>query len=82
MPNLIKPNSVKIITKDGEILVSLQIDLNINLNQNGASFTSNNNVRSNGNSNNTNDDDFEWAIPDFKKAEKVNFGKDKKEIGD
>jgi hypothetical protein len=71
MPNLIKPNSVKVITKDGEITVSLQIDLNINLNQNGTSFTSNNT----GGVANNKDDDFEWAIPDFQKAEKVNFGK-------
>jgi hypothetical protein len=73
MPNLIKPNSVKIITKDGEILVSLQIDLNINLNQNGSSFTSNNSNTSSVNK--KDDDDFEWAIPDFKKSEKVDFGK-------
>ncbi len=73
MPNLIKPNNVKIITKDGEITVSLQIDLNINLNQSGVSFAGGNATSSMSNSNK--EDDFEWAIPDFQKAEKVNFGK-------
>jgi hypothetical protein len=74
MPNLIQPNTVKIVTKEGEITVSLQIDLNINLNQSGTTFTSNN---SSGNSSSSNkkDDDFEWAIPDFQKSEKVKFGK-------
>jgi hypothetical protein len=71
MPNLIKPNSVKIITKDGEVTISLQIDLNINLNQNGVGFTNTNNSVSG----NSKDEDFEWAIPDFNKSEKLNFGK-------
>lgn len=74
MPNLIKPNNVKIITKDGEIIVSLQIDLNINLNQSGVNFSSSNS-NANGGANTGKDEDFEWAIPDFQKAEKVNFGK-------
>jgi hypothetical protein len=69
MPNLIQPNTVKIVTKEGEITVSLQIDLNINLNQSGMTFT-NNSV-----SGNSKDEDFEWAIPDFNKSEKLNFGK-------
>jgi hypothetical protein len=76
MPNLIQPNTVKIVTKEGEIIVSLQIDLNINLNQSGTTFTSNNSSGSgNSSSSNKKDDDFEWAIPDFQKSEKVNFGK-------
>ena len=74
MPNLIQPNTVKIVTKEGEITVSLQIDLNINLNQSGMTFTNNNNG-GNSSSSNKKDDDFEWAIPDFQKSEKVKFGK-------
>ena len=76
MPSLITPHSVKIVTKEGEITVSLQIDLNINLNQSGTTFTSNNSSGGGGSSSSIkNDDDFEWAIPDFQKSEKVNFGK-------
>jgi hypothetical protein len=75
MPSLITPHSVKIITKEGEITVSLQIDLNINLNQSGTTFTSNNNNGGVSSSGVKKDDDFEWAIPDFQKSEKVNFGK-------
>jgi hypothetical protein len=75
MPNLIQPNTVKIVTKEGEITVSLQIDLNINLNQNGMTFTNNNNATGGSSSGIKKDDDFEWAIPDFNKSEKVKFGK-------
>jgi len=35
MPTLIKPGSVKVVTKEGEIQVSLTLDLNINLNTEG-----------------------------------------------
>ena len=32
MANLISPQNVQVVTKDGEIVVSLKLDLNINLN--------------------------------------------------
>ena len=31
MPQLIKPGEVKVITKDGEVKISISLDLNINL---------------------------------------------------
>ena len=75
MAQLIQPNNVKVVTKDGEIIVSLQIDLNINLNQSGSvsaiqaadSVTTNNISKK--------DDDVAWVIPDFKPTEKIKFGK-------
>lgn len=74
MAQLIQPNSVKVVTKEGEITVSLQIDLNINLNQNGTfvegGVTSTAKVNSK-----KDDDDVAWVIPDFKPSEKINFGK-------
>ena len=30
MAQLLKPQNVKIVTKDGEIVISLQLDININ----------------------------------------------------
>lgn len=74
MAHLIQPNSVKVVTKDGEITVSLQIDLNINLNQHGALADTGTNVNAKVNSKKT-EDEVAWAIPDFKPSEKINFGK-------
>jgi len=35
MAQLLKPQNVKVVTKDGELIISLQLDININLNQSG-----------------------------------------------
>jgi hypothetical protein len=79
MAQLIQPNNVKVITKDGEIQVSLTIDLNITLNQTGTI-----NVEGSVNSvggempkgiKNDDDDKVEWAIPDFIPEPRVKFGK-------
>ena len=35
MPALIRPGSVKVVTKDGEVQVSITLELNINLNSEG-----------------------------------------------
>jgi hypothetical protein len=79
MAQLIQPNNVKVITKDGEIQVSLTIDLNITLNQTGTinvegginsvSGTMPKTVKS------ADDDKVEWAIPDFVPEPRVKFGK-------
>ena len=37
MAQLLKPQNVKIVTKDGEIVISLQLDININLNHDNIS---------------------------------------------
>ncbi len=78
MAQLIKPQNVKIVTRDGELLISLQLDININLNQIGSVVASDD-----GNIGNTpfakkmknDDDDVQWAIPEFKPTEKIKFGK-------
>lgn len=79
MASLIKPGSVKLVTKDGEIQVSLTIDLNLNINADGSlgpsrAETSQVNEESKVQSQNTKEK-FEWAIPDFEDAPKINFGK-------
>lgn len=72
MPALIRPNSVKVLTQDGEIKVSLTLDLNINLNSNEIvstqSFETNKTIEKK-------EEKTEWAIPDFESLPTVNFGK-------
>ena len=77
MPQLIKPNSVKIITQDGEIQVSITLDLNINLNTGELSnLVSNQVVQKTVNEVKPNDSSSSaWEIPDFLDIPKINFGK-------
>ena len=80
MAQLIQPGSVKIVTKDGEITVKIEIDLNINLHQNGSTIIDGSSnikdaVNIPVNKQNKQDDDAAWMIPDFKSAEKIKFGK-------
>lgn len=73
MPQLIKPSDVKVLTKDGEIKVSITLDLNINLQD------INNKKLDNDFQNNKieqTEDKTIWQIPDFN-SEKINFGKEK-----
>lgn len=77
MASLIKPGSVKVVTKEGEIQVSLTIDLNINVNSEGLpsgvrSLQLNEEVKV---KSQESKEKFEWAIPDFEEAPKINFGK-------
>lgn len=76
MANLIRPNSVKVVTQDGEVQVTIALELTINLNANGLDVSAN--------SQDTNyvsavkkpkDDKVEWEIPDFGAFPKVDFGK-------
>lgn len=76
MAQLIKPQNVKVITKDGEIVISLQLDININLNQVGALSVGENPVVKQSSENAKSEDDKPaWVIPDFKPTEKIKFGK-------
>ena len=76
MPQLIRPSSVKITTKEGEIQVSITLDLNINLN-NGIEVSAQalplspqvpkkelTKMEENG-----------WEIPDFEASPKIKFGR-------
>ena len=75
MAQLIKPQNVKIITKDGELLISLQLDININLNQSGNFVLSEPNSSPTVEEKKKEEDAMQWAIPDFKPLEKIKFGK-------
>ena len=73
MAQLIKPQNVKVVTKEGELLISLQLDININLNQSGSFVSTAQDVSKVKVANK--DDEVEWAIPEFKPSEKIKFGK-------
>lgn len=81
MPQLIKPGDVKIVSKDGEVKLSITLDLNINLGDLGISGVSGISGSGLNNSENKSLKDSEekvhWAIPDFT-SEKINFGKGQK----
>lgn len=74
MPQLIKPNDVRIVTKDGEVKISISLDLNINMGEISGGV---NILKSDVESKTTKkeEDKIQWAIPDFAPAEKINFGK-------
>lgn len=67
MPQLIKPGSVRILTHEGEVQVSITLELNINLNTDGIK------VSAQAVQEKPQRDD--WAIPDFEASPKLNFGK-------
>ena len=68
MGQLLKPQQVKVITKDGECQVSISLELTINLNTDGL-------VVSQAKERHGIKDDTQWAIPDFTPSAKINFGK-------
>ena len=74
MPQLIKQNDIKIVTKDGEVKISISLDLNINLGEVSGSIGS---LKNNEEKiiNKKEEDKVQWAIPDFVTTEKINFGK-------
>jgi hypothetical protein len=75
MAQLIRPSDVKIITKDGELKVSITLDLNINMNGSieALSVDGKSTVKKETSIDNA-EDKVAWAIPDFV-SEKINFGK-------
>ena len=77
MAQLLKPSDVKIITKDGELEITLKLEININVNQSDIvvknlssdSRSSENKLQSNKDSN------VSFEIPDFGPSPKLKFGK-------
>lgn len=77
MAQLIKPNSVKIITQDGEVKVTIALELTINLNSDGIKVSATAETQKNEPfiPKNKTEDKTLWEIPDFGIAPKVGFGK-------
>jgi hypothetical protein len=72
LPQLIKPNEVKVITKDGECQVSIVLELNINLN--GDVAVSAQSIKQEKEKPKSGDN-FNWEVPDFEASPKIQFGK-------
>lgn len=75
MPQLIKPGTVKILTQDGEVQVSIVLELNINLNTNNIDVVSQSIVEKKDNTIKKEKEQDDWMIPDFGDSPKINFGK-------
>lgn len=79
MAQLIRPSSVKVLTQDGEVHVTISLELTINLNSEGLHVS--------GEATHQRQDvidkpkekskkeDVMWEIPDFGTSPKVDFGK-------
>jgi len=74
MPQLIKPGSVKILTQDGEIQVSIALELTINLNTDGVKVSAQA-VEQRTEKKMESPKDSEFMIPDFGSSPKIDFGK-------
>lgn len=72
LPQLIKPNEVKIITKDGECQVSIVLEMNINLNGDGVAVSTQSTKQK---EKENKSDSFAWEVPDFEASPKIQFGK-------
>lgn len=75
MAQLIKPGDVKVVIKDGQLNINLQIDLNINLNQSGNVVVDGSVAATDKVKQQSKEEDNAWLIPDFKPSEKIKFGK-------
>jgi len=69
MAQLIRPGSVKIMTRDGEVQVSITLELNINLNTDGVK------LGAQAVEEKEKPEKNEWAIPEFEASPRLNFGK-------
>lgn len=72
MAQLIKASDIKVITKDGECKLSINIELNINLNSVGSLANQQEAVVT---QKETDKASTIWEIPDFETIPKINFGK-------
>ena len=79
MANLLKPNSVKVVTKEGELEITIALELTINLNSDNLKVTSApTHVASDvpvAKKTVAVDDNPMWEIPDFTPMPRVEFGK-------
>ena len=78
LAQIIKPSAVKILSKEGEVQVSITLELNNNLNTdnikiNAQSFVEDSHEKEK--KTKFEEDKVEWAIPDFGFSQKIEFGK-------
>lgn len=79
MAQLIKPGAVKVLTKEGEVAVTIAIELTVNLNADNLNIKSQ--VVGSQEKLTTQEEEVKdssyWEIPDFDLGQKVDFGKKK-----
>lgn len=73
MPQLIKPGSVKILTQDGEVQVTIALELTINLNTDGVKVAAETAVGKK--QDKSIPEGGDWLVPDFTSSPKLDFGK-------
>lgn len=76
MPQLIRPGDVKVVTKDGECLVNIQLELTIKLDGNGLSVGSVQALATPDTPQKK--EEVAWQIPNFGGGPKLKFGQDVK----
>ena len=74
MAQLIKPSSVKVITQDGEVKVTIALELTINLNSDGLKVSANSEIQKIDKPKDS-EEKVLWEIPDFGPVPKLGFGK-------
>lgn len=79
LANLLKPNTVKVVTQDGELHVTISLELTINLNSDDLKIAvAPTHVVADypvAKKTGTTNDNPKWEIPDFTSTPKVEFGK-------
>jgi hypothetical protein len=78
LAQLLKPNNVKVVTKDGEMHVTISLELTINLNSDNLKVTASPSYvvpQAEQKAKKQVDDNPMWEIPDFAPMPKVEFGK-------
>jgi hypothetical protein len=75
---LLKPNNVKVVTKDGEMHITISLELSINLNSDNLKIAAAPNFvvpQAEEKLKKQSTDEPMWEIPDFSPMPKVDFGK-------
>jgi hypothetical protein len=69
-----KPSELKIVTKDGELEISIKLDINVNINQSDIVVKADA-VATKIKENKELEEKANWEIPDFGPSPKLKFGK-------
>ncbi len=75
MAQVLKPSELKIVTKDGELEITLKLDINININQSDVSVKTEASNAKTKDVKPSIDEKTNWEIPDFGPSPKLKFGK-------
>lgn len=74
LAQLIKPSSVKVVSQEGEVKVTIALELTINLNSDGLKVSASSEVGKVEKQKDS-EDKVLWEIPDFGPVPKLGFGK-------